>query len=103
MGLYTQNRDLYSSKTVSEITSEVYFIGDADKVSLEVRGSPSTTSIQASNSGGLFEAIPENAWSTMTTVIGTGVDMLDIESGPRWLRTLRSETTEVLLALRTVF
>ena len=101
MGLYTQRRDLYSSKTTSEITSETYWIGDADTVSLFVRGSPSTTSLQLSNAEGRAAAIGETEWSTVTTILGTGADMLDVEGGSRWLRCLRSETTEVTLATQT--
>ena len=95
----TARRDLYTGIDASGVTSEIYFAGDADTVSLFLRGSPSTTTIQLSNASGFAAAIPEASWSNASTVVSPSPDMLDIQSGFRWIRTLRSETTEVTLNL----
>jgi len=92
-------KNLYENIADSGITSEIYYAGDAWTVSLFLRGSPSTTTIQLSNASGFRSAIPEAAWSNATTVINPEPDMLDIQSGFRWMRCLRSETTEVTLNL----
>lgn len=97
--MFNHRRDLYTSKTASEITSEIVYAGDAWTVSLFLRGSPSTTTLQLSNADGTTSAIPETSWSNATTVINPEPDMLDIQAGFRWLRCLRSETTEAVIHL----
>ena len=92
-------RDLYTGISASGVTSEIYFAGDAASVSLFLRGSPSTTTIQLSNASGFRHAIAETEWSNATTVVSPSPDMLDIQSGFRWIRCLRSETTEATLNL----
>lgn len=104
MGLYVQQRDLYTSKAASEITSETYYVGDIKELTTFLRGSPSTTTIQGSNAEGRSTAIAETSWSDLTTVLfvsGDGAQMVNIQPGFRWLRCLRSETTEVVLNGRT--
>lgn len=98
MGLYTVRRDLYNSKTASEITSETVWVGDFNEMTLYIEGSASTTTVQGSNADGRDSAIPAASWSLLTRVITPGPDMLNIEPGFRWLRALRSETTAVVLA-----
>ena len=96
-------RDLYTSKSansVSGITSEVYPVYDAHSISLFLRGSPSTTTVQISNAIGSTVAIPETSWSVATVNLSPAPDMVDIEPGFRWMRCLRSETTEVVLNIR---
>ena len=95
----TARRDLYIDIAASGITSEIYFTGDAATVSLFLRGSPSTTTIQLSNATGFQSSIAETEWSNATTVVSPAPDMLDIQSGFRWIRCLRSETTETTLNL----
>ena len=97
MARYSLRRDLYTSKTASEITSEVVWVGDADEITAFLRGSPSTTTLQSSNANGRDESIAETSWSVLTTVISPSPDMLNIEPGFRWLRALRSQTTELVL------
>ena len=92
-------RDLYNSIAASGVTSEVYYCGDAFTVSLFLRGSPSTTTIQLSNADGKSSVIAEASWSNASTVVGPSPDMLDIQSGFRWIRCLRSETTEATIHL----
>ena len=92
-------KELYEDIAASGVTSNIYFAGDAWTVSLFLRGSPSTTTIQLSNATGFRSEIDENAWSNATTVISPEPDMLDIQAGFRWIRCLRSETTEVTLNL----
>jgi hypothetical protein len=100
MGFYVARRDLYASKTASDVTSETYWIGDARSISLWLEGSATTSEVQVSNDDGRIAVIAENTWSTLSTVIGTGSDMLDIEPGPRWLRVLRSGTSSAVLNLQ---
>ena len=95
----TARRDLFAAGATSDVTSEIYFAGDAASVSLFLRGSPSTTTIQLSNATGFQSAIAETEWSNVTTVVSPAPDMLDIQSGFRWIRCLRSETTEATLNL----
>ena len=95
----TARRNLYTGLDASAVTSEIYFAGDAASVSLFLRGSPSTTTIQLSNATGFQSAIAEADWSNATTVVSPSPDMLDIQSGFRWIRCLRSETTEATLNL----
>ena len=99
MGHFSVRRDLYSSKTASEITSEVHSVKDARSISFFMRGSPSTTTIQGSNADGRTTDITNslNDWSVLSTIIAPSPDMIDIESGFAYVRCLRSETTEVIL------
>ena len=92
---YTAQRDLYASKTASDVTSEVFWVGDARELTLQILGSPSTTTVQGSNGDGRVAALSEDSWSDISAVIGA--NMVDVEPGFRWLRCLRSETTQVLL------
>ena len=103
MGLYTVQRDLYTSKAVSDITSEVHFVGDIKELTVFLRGSPSTTTIQGSNAEGFGTAIASTAWSALTTVISPSPDIVNIEPGWRFIRCQRSETTEVVLSGRVDF
>ena len=92
---FWRGRDIYSSKTASEITSETIGVADIDEnISVQLVGSPSTTTLQGSNDSGV-EAVPTN-WSTISTVIGA--QLITVEPGFRWLRALRSETTNVVVA-----
>ncbi len=95
-GFYTDLRDLYSSKTASEVTSETYWVGDAHAITLQVVGSPSTTTIQGSNDNGRDVAITN--WQTIDTL--TSTDIYYVDPGFRWIRALRSETTALKLALQ---
>lgn len=97
--MYNRRRNLYDSIADSEVTSETYYCGDAWTVSLFLRGSPSTTTVQLSNADGATSAIAETSWSNATTVISPAPDMLDIQAGFRWIRLQRSETTEAVLHL----
>jgi hypothetical protein len=95
-------RDLYTSKTASDITSETFFVGDARAISFFIRGSPSTTTIQGSNADGRSNDITNTTddWSDLSTVLDPSPDMIDIEPGFEYVRLLRSETTEVILKLQ---
>ena len=97
MGMYSFNRSLYTTKAASAITSELYRVQDAKELTLFVRGSPSTTTVQGSNAVGAFSAIPETSWSVLTTIVSSATNLLNIEPGFQWIRCLRSETTEVIL------
>ena len=99
----TFRRDLYASKAASGVTSETYRVIDAIELTLFLRGSPSTTTVQGSNADGRTVAISNTTtdWSNLTVVISPSPgDMLNIEPGFQYLRCLRSETTEAVLAGR---
>ena len=95
----TVRRDLFAAKASSATQSEIYWVGDAISISLFLRGSPSTTTVQGSNADGRTSAIAEASWSDLTVVTSPEPDMLDIEPGFGWLRCIRSETTEATLRL----
>ena len=94
-------RDLYNSKAASGITSECYNVSGAREITLFLRGSPSTTTIQGSNSSGYATDITNTTadWSDLTVITSPGPDMLNIEPGFGWIRCLRSETTECRLGV----
>lgn len=88
-------RDLYGTIAASGITSETYNVqGFHDAFTLQVIGSPSTTTVRGSNDEGYSAAVTN--WSTLTTVIGA--KMVAVDPGFRWLQCQRSETTNVLIA-----
>lgn len=92
---WSVTRDLYGTIAASGITSETYGIsGFHDGFTLQVVGSPSTTTVRGSNDEGRTAAVA--TWSTLTTVIGAG--MFNIEPGFRWLQCQRSETTNVVIS-----
>jgi len=104
MGHFTVRRDLYTTKAASTITSETYYVGDARSISIEIIGSPSTTTIQGTNQDGRTVDITNTTtdWSDLSVVVGPAPDMIDIEAGFAYLRCLRSETTKVWLNLQNL-
>jgi hypothetical protein len=100
MGFFS--RDLYASKAASIFTSEVYNVKDAAELTLFLRGSPSTTTVQGSNADGRLTDITNTTtdWSDLTVITSPSPDMLNIEPGFAYIRLIRSETTEALLAGR---
>lgn len=99
--------DLYAGKSASAVTSNEAWIGEAEQVSVFVRGTGSETTIQLSNASGGHEAedgpvtIPESSWARGTSAGSSAVpQMISVDTYARWLRTLRSETTEVRLSWR---
>jgi len=90
MAHYAIRRDLYEAKG-SDVTSEVYWVGDARSISMWLDASVIT--VQGTNQEGRDSAIDEDNWSLLTTLTDPDKEMLDIEPGFRWLRTLRSGST----------
>lgn len=88
---FSSARSLYLSKAVSDVTSEVYWVGDAEEITLQLP-STSATTVQASNDDGRSAAITN--WSNLTTATAAG--MLNIEPGFRWLRLLSTKTDAIL-------
>lgn len=82
----------------SDRTSDDVWIGDAEELSLELRGSPSTTTVQISNDDGFTSSV--QTYSDATTVTDPQPDMIDLDPGPRWFRAIRSETTSGVLHIR---
>ena len=86
-------RDLYNTISSGSTISETYAVASARALTIQIVGSPSTTTIQGSNDNGSTAAITN--WSTITTV---GAGLYDIEEGFRWLRCIRSETTNAIIS-----
>lgn len=99
---FSVTRDLYSSKAASGFTSETYNVADADEVTLFLRGSPSTTTVQGTNADGRETDLTNTLtdWSVLTVVVAPGPDLLNIEPGFQYIRCIRSETTEVRLSAK---
>lgn len=92
---WNARRDLYTSIAASGVTSETYNVeGFHDGFTLQLVGSPSTTTVRGSNDDGRTAAITN--WSTLTTIIGAG--QFNIDPGFRWLQCQRSETTNAILS-----
>lgn len=93
MGWFAR-RDLYADTAASGVTSETYNVeGFHDGFTVQLIGSPSTTTVRGSNDHGRTAAITN--WSTLTTVIGAG--MINVTPGFAWLQLQRSETTSAIL------
>lgn len=93
MGFFAR-RDLFTTIAASGVTSETYNVADYDgKFTIQLIGSPSTTTIRGSNDDGRASAIVN--WSTLTTVIGSG--MIEIDQGFNWLQIQRSETSNAII------
>jgi len=90
-------RDLYATISSASTQSESYWVGDADTFSMQIIGSPSTTSLQGSNMDGRASSLTEANWSHIT-VVGQGI--YTVSPGVRWIRFLRSETSNAFIALR---
>lgn len=96
MGFW-RRRDIYVSKSASDVTSETYGVADIDgKISVQVIGVNSITTFQGSNATGYDVAIAEADWSGISTLIGAG--LIEIEPGFRWIRAQRSASTQVVVA-----
>lgn len=82
--------DLYAGQ--STITSNVYFVGDAEELTAFLDIDSATTCVlQGSNAQGFRDAaIAEDEWSTLTTMTSVSANqLLNIEPGFRWLRGIR--------------
>lgn len=86
---YFVSRDLYTTKSASEVTSEVHDVRNARTLWLQTVGSPSTTTVQFSNDGG-------TTYSTATTIIGARSSNFSV--GQQYMRLQRSETTNAVVA-----
>ena len=75
----------------SLITSNAYFVADAEELTVFLDIDSATTCIlQGSNADGLQSSIAEDEWSTLTTMaIVAANQLLNIEPGFRWLRGIR--------------
>ena len=79
--------DLFAGQ--STITSNVYFVGDAEELTVFLDIDSATTPVlQGSNAQGFRDAaIAEDEWSTLTTMASVSANqLLNIEPGFRWIR-----------------
>ena len=95
--------DVFAAQS-SGITSEVYFTGDAEEMTVDLDiDSATTVRIQGSNSQGFRDSIIEDDWSTLTTAVGlTANTVLNIEPGFRWTRILRETASTASLQRATL-
>lgn len=86
----TFRKDLFATVS-SDITSSVYFVGDAEEITLSTDINSATTLVfQGSNDTGFRSTLAETEWSTLTTIASvTANGMYNIEPGFRWFRCLR--------------
>lgn len=80
--------DLFSG---SGKTSNVYFVGDAEELTVFLDIDSETTAVlHGSNAQGFRETIVEDAWSTLTTMTSISAnELVNVEPGFRWLRGIR--------------
>ena len=84
----------YSLMTVgfSGITSRVVNVADAAELSVSwITVGTSSITIQGANAEGWTEAIPANAWSTVSVLGAQGI--YAIQPGMQWLRILQAAST----------
>ena len=81
--------DLFAGQ--STITSSVYFVGDAEELTVFLDiDSATTPTLQGSNAQGFRESIAADEWSTLTTMASVSANqLLNIEPGFRWIRGIR--------------
>jgi hypothetical protein len=97
--------DLYARLgSVSTTTqSDVFFVGDSTEITLQLDiASASTTTVEGSNSTTpVGETVPAADWSTLTTVIASADQFLNIEPGFRYIRCSRASNnvTRALLGV----
>lgn len=73
----------------SGVTSDVIFIGDADRIALSLATvAASVVSVQLNNQDGFQTALTEPGWSTATVLAANGP--YNLEPGHRWLRALQA-------------
>ena len=99
----TFRKDLFAA-VGSDITSDVYFVGDAAEVTVELDiDSATTVTLQGSNATGFRESFAADDWSTMTTIASVAANNIyNIEPGYRWLRVLRETASTDSLQRATV-
>ena len=88
MGSYTVRKNLFENAG-SGLTSAVYWVGDARRMSLMCDGSVQT--VIATNQEGRDAALSMDTlnWSTLTRMVAQRA-LMDIEPGFRWLCVQRS-------------
>lgn len=109
MGIVVKNRDLYGSLTASAITSETYYVGDAEWYSIyhDAGGSASTLTLQGAIVNGRDTAITEAQWTSLITYTSSTTTIIDSDTYNlpyvRWLRIQRRGSAlspSALLTLR---
>lgn len=85
--------------TTSNLTSNPQLIADANAISLSLVTQTADTNyaIHVSNANGWTSAIPENSWSTATTIGAQGPFIL--EPGFRWVRAKRPSASSATIEM----
>jgi len=91
--MYTRSKNLFPAGTSSLTTSGAQFVGDYASLSVEF-GSASTVTIFGSNANGFDTALVAADWSTVSTVAAAGLQK--VETGFRWMRAFRSQSTNTV-------
>jgi len=97
--------DLYAGQG-SNVTSSIFEVASAEDITLQLDiASISTTTVQGSNATGFRTALAETDWSTLTTVVASTDQFLNIEPGFRWLRCSRSSNvmSRAILGVRGLY
>jgi hypothetical protein len=91
--MYVREHSLFPADSSSATTSAAYYVGDFFNFSIQF-GSASTVTLQGTNADGLTSALAEGDWSTLSVVAAAGLQK--VETGFRWLRAVRSQSTNTL-------
>lgn len=93
--MYTRDHSFFTGLTSSMTTSAPMFTGDFQSLTIQI-GSASTVTLQGSNADGFTEAIPAGTWSTLSVIAAVGIQK--VETGFRWMRAFRSQSTNTVTA-----
>jgi hypothetical protein len=85
-------------------TSNLYFVGDAEELTVFLDIDSETTSrIDGSNAQGFRTAFVEDDWSVLTTMVSLAAnELVNVEPGFRWIRGIRETASNASWAQMTV-
>lgn len=93
--MYVRSHSFFTAGSSSVTTSGAWYVGDFTSLSLDI-GSASTVSVQGTNADGFTSALASADWSTVSVVAAAGLQK--VETGFRWMRIWRSQSTNTVLA-----
>ena len=92
--MYNISHSFFTAGSSSATTSAPWYVGDFQSLSMDF-GSAITVQVQGSNADGFTAAIPENTWSTVSTIAAVGLQK--VETGFRWIRSVQSTSAQTIL------
>lgn len=93
--MYVREHSFFPADSSSVTTSAAYFVGNFESYSVQI-GSASTVTLQGSNGEGFVTALADNDWSTLSVIAAAGIQK--VETGFRWIRAVRSQSTNTLVS-----